>query len=344
MAVYWHGKTEWFWRSTNGDPLFDKRQANKLLGLIQSDIGYDNFDPRTYRPDSPLSVAEYSKMWLEATTACDNTKKVYRNAIKHVISFFGGDMDIRRFSHSKLLLFQKSLNLSEAGKYNVLSALKTMLRFYKKDVPSFVLPTFPPLSKRPPETTAYLTYEEQQTVLAAIAERHRPIFIVMMEYGCRPQEATALKWDCVSDKQIIFKRSHSEYRLRETTKTGAIREERLTTRAKEAIDGLVRSSIWVFTKNDRGSHYDSKCLNRIWKQASTSVGIEIGLYEAARHSLGCQLADSGYSIDFIQDVYKHTDIRTTRRYAKRQRAMIGEALEQRGRVINFERKVESEGN
>ena len=335
VAVYWHGKTEWFWRSTNGEPLLDKRQANKLLGQIQGDIGNGIFDPRTYRPESPLSISEYSKIWLEATTACANTRKVYRNAIQHVMAYFGADMDIRHFTHSKLLLFQKSLSLSDAGKYNVLTALKTMMKFYKKDVPTFILPTFPPLTKTAPETVAYLTFEEQQTILRAIPERLRPIFIVMMEYGLRPQEATALKWDCIVDGKIIFKRSHSEYRLREQTKTGAIREERLTTRAKEAIDACKKDSVWVFTKNDRGSHYDSKALNRIWKEVCASAGIDIGLYEAVRHSLGCQLTDSGYSIDFIQDVYKHTSIKTTRRYAKRQRTMIGEALEARGKVVDF---------
>jgi integrase len=177
----------------------------------------------------------------------------------------------------------------------------------------------------------------------------------MMEYGVRPQEATALKWDCVTGGKVIFKRSHSEYQLREQTKTGAIREERITTRAAEAIkaakivserdpesdeagsngDSTPVKAVWVFTKNDRGCHYDSKALNRIWKEACGKVDIEIGLYEAVRHSLGCQLADSGYSIDFIQDVYKHTSIKTTRRYAKRQRAMISEALENRGIVIPF---------
>jgi len=340
VAVYWEGKTEWFWRSRSGEPLFDKRQAHKLLGQIQGDISVDCFDPRTYRPDSPLSIAEYSKIWLAASEACDNTKKVYRNAITHAVAYFGADHDIRHFTHSKLLLFQKSLHLSDAGKYNVVSALKTMLIFYKKDVPSFVLPSFPALSKAPPETTAYLTFEEQQAVLQTIPERHRPIFIVMMEYGIRPQEATALKWDCIVDGKIIFKRSHSEYKLRETTKTGAIREEKITTRAKEAIDGLGRNSVWVFTKNGRGSHYDSKALNKIWRCACDAAHVQIGLYEAVRHSLGCQLADAGYSIDFIQDVYKHTKIDTTRRYAKRQRAQIGEALERRGNIVQF-KKVNS---
>jgi integrase len=356
VAVYWKGKTEWFWRSKNGDPLLDKRQANKLLGMIQADISIGSFDPRTYRPQSPLAILEYQKVWLEASNACANTKKVYRNAIKHVMAavdsrgerLFGPDFDIRDFTYSKLSILHKSLDLSPDAKYNVLTALKTMRRLYKKDVPTFIMPESPPLSKQKPETTEYLAFDEQQEVLSAIPERHRPIFIVMMEYGIRPQEGTALMLDCLTDKKVIFKRSHSEYKLMEKTKTGIIREEFITTRAREAFaaakeirESLKVKTMWVFVKNARGSHYDSKALNRIWHEACEKAGIKIPLYEAVRHSLGCQLVDEGYSIDFIQDVYKHTKIDTTRRYAKRQRAQIGEALENRGKIVPFKKESAS---
>lgn len=341
VRVWWHGKDERFW-NYNGVALETEKIANKLLDKIRVEIDSGTFDPRNYRADAPLSIGEYVKTWLRASDATPNCQKVYRWAIKKAIEHFGADFDIRNFTHSKLTIFHKSISLSDDGKYNVLSALKTMLRFYQKDYPRFALPAFPALVKHAPEQTAYLTFEQQQAVLGAIPSTHRPIFIVMMEYGIRPQEATALKWDCVTADKIIFKRSHSEYRLREQTKTGAIREERLTTRAKEAIDAVQRNSVWVFTKNGRGSHYDSKALNRIWKDGCVDAGVSIGLYEAVRHSLGCQLADSGYSIDFIQDVYKHTSIKTTRRYAKRQRAMIGDALENRGKVIPFKKEAGNE--
>jgi len=338
VCIYWRGKTEWF-SEYNGEPIRHPKTAQKVLGKIQAEIDARTFDPLAYRPNSPLGLEAYAETWLQASTACANTKKVYRHAVKKAVAFFGPSKDIREIVHSDLMLFHKSLELSDDGKYNVLSTLKTMLKFYQKDVRSFVLPIFPALTKHEPETTQYLTFDEQQTVLASIPDVFRPIFVVMMEYGIRPQEATALKWDCVTEDRIIFKRSHSEYRLRETTKTGAIREERLTTRAKEAISACSKDSVWVFTKNARGSHFDSKSLNRIWKEACRQCNIEIGLYEAVRHSLGCQLADAGYSIDFIQDTFKHTSIKTTRRYAKRQRAMIGDALENRGRVVPFNQKI-----
>lgn len=36
VAVYWHGKTEWFWRSTDGNPLFDKRQRTVIGNALEN--------------------------------------------------------------------------------------------------------------------------------------------------------------------------------------------------------------------------------------------------------------------------------------------------------------------
>jgi len=168
----------------------------------------------------------------------------------------------------------------------------------------------------------------------------------MMEYGIRPQEATALKWDCVTETEITFRRSHSEYELRETTKTGrqGIRLETITSRTKEALELARRFTSfkgWVFSHNKQGSHYDNKLLNRTWKRACQEVGLKIGLYEGVRHSLGCQMMEEGKSIDFVQDIYKHTSSKTTRRYAHRDRSQIANALENRGQVVQFE-KVKNE--
>gem|GEM_PF-4266833 len=53
-----------------------------------------------------------------------------RTAItKHAIPFFGADKDIRKFRKAELLAFQKSLTLSDKGKFNVIGALKSMLRW-----------------------------------------------------------------------------------------------------------------------------------------------------------------------------------------------------------------------
>ena len=72
------------------------------------------------------------------------------------------------------------------------------------------------------------------------------------------------------------------------------------------------------------------------------VGLKIGLYEGVRHSWGCQLMDiPGVTIDMVQDGFKHTSSKTTRRYAHRKRSVISDLIEKRGQVIEFE-KVKNE--
>jgi integrase len=352
VAIPFNGIEEKFWKiniNSNWIPIWDKKTGEKLLSIMQHEIDKGTFDPRTFRPNSPLSIKEFSKIWLDNSGACKNTKKVYRHAINKVMACedFGEDFDIRSFTFTKLQAFKNSLQLSDDAKYNVLSALKTMLNVYKKDVPSFVLPVFPPLTKPEPEKTEYLTFDEQQRILDAIPERHRPIFILMMEYGLRPQEATALKWDCISESKIIFRRSHSEYELRETTKTGkkGVRSEDITTRTRQALkDAKQWPSFqgWVFCHNQNGSHYDNKILNKIWHAACAQSGVKIELYEGVRHSFGSQLMDMGYDIDFVRDAMSHTSSRTTRRYAHRNRSLITNALENRGKVVEFRSSLEGQ--
>ena len=360
IQVQWQRKTEKFFTYEYKGvwfPFESRGHANKILSLMQDDIDHRTFVPATYRKNSPLSIKAYAEIWIKASDICKNAKNKYRSHIKHAIKYFGENFDIRDFtiSHSKLILFKNQLRnlktgepLSNDAVYNVMGALKTMLRFYRCDNPAFIVPVFPKMSKTEREEVEFLTFEDQQTILNAIPERHRPIFQFAMEYGVRPQEATALKWDCITETHVTFRRSHSEYELRETTKTGdiGIRTEVLSTRAKEALKNTKNWPSfkgWVFCHNAKGSHYDNKIMNTIWKAACQQTGFKIGLYEAIRHSWGCQLVESGMSIEDVRDAFRHTSTKTTRRYAHRKRAYIAEAIENRGNVVPF-KKSENQQN
>ena len=329
VQIYWQGKRERFWKY-NGEPLLQEKTAVKLLSKIQVDIDNGTFNPKTYRPDSPLSLKIYRDLWLESSTACKNTKKVYKSCFNHhILPYFGDDFDIRNFTHSKLKIFFNGLSVGTKTRYNVLSALKTMLRFAMEDEILSKIPPFPKLSQGLPEEIAYLTQEQQETVLEEIPARHRGIFALMMEYGLRPGEARAIKKDCVSKDELIIKRSFSEFTLWETTKTGRVRRYGLTTRAKEILrDNPGNLTEFVFVHNGR-SPYDSKVLNKLWKEACKKVGIEIKLYNAVRHSLGCQLLDEGQDLELVRDVLGHTKTEMTRRYAQRAPQKITNVLEGR---------------
>ena len=183
--------------------------------------------------------------------------------------------------------------------------------------------------------------EQQEAVLSQIPEWYRPIFQFMMEYGCRPGEARALKKDCIVDGQVIFRRAFSNNTLRETTKTDRVRRYDITPYFKEVLADLpLHTSPFVFVRDD-GKPYTSKNLNKIWHEACDKAGIHIKLYNGCKHSLGCQLLDMGCDMDLVRQQLGHTKIEMTQRYAKRTNAVLTSKLIQRRKnIVEFKRAKE----
>ena len=62
-----------------------------------------------------------------------------------------GEKDIRVIRHSDIVKFYKWISRSDKGKYNVVSALKTMLRYAWRNEDILKVPPFPILNFQKPE-------------------------------------------------------------------------------------------------------------------------------------------------------------------------------------------------
>lgn len=338
IAVYWDGKQHKVWADPNtGEKFYHEKQAQKNLGRLQTEIDEGTFNPRFWKPDSPLVVSEYFKEWIALIEVSKTTRQDYASYFKnHIIPKIGG-MDIRHIRNKHLVALHKDMPLSDKGKYNVLGALKTMLRWAWRNEDIKDVPPFPVLSFEPPEI-AYLALDQQEFVLSHIPESDRPIFEIGMEYGLRTQEVRALQKDCVLGGSLVIKRAFAQNTLIQHTKTKQIRRFRITEHAKNILDQMpMQLSPFVFVRED-GKPYTNKNLNSIWRKACASAGISIKLQNAFRHSLGCQLLGIGESMDTVQDVLGHTTPGMTRRYAERSSDVISDALERRRNVVKLRKK------
>lgn len=179
----------------------------------------------------------------------------------------------------------------------------------------------------------YLTVEQQKENVAAIPERDRPIFKFGMEYGLRVQEARAIMKDTIKNGNIEIRRRFADNKLMEGTKTPLRKKKMrvlyLTTYAREIIKEVWNNdSPFLFTRAD-GKPYTNKDLNKIWHAACAVTGNHIKLYNALRHSLGCQLLDEGRTEHEVADILGHESTRMTRKYARRTVKKIGQILEMR---------------
>ncbi len=143
VSIYWQGKSYRIFRY-NGEPIWHERTADKLLNKVRAEIDDGTFEIRAYLPESPLTLKAFSETWLSASTACNNTKRVHRSAIKKAIEAWG-DIDIRTITFSKLSILHNEMTGSVKWCNSVLIALKAMMNFARKDGVIKQLPPFPSL-------------------------------------------------------------------------------------------------------------------------------------------------------------------------------------------------------
>ena len=226
-----------------------------------------------------------------------------------------------------------------------MEALKAMVRWAYSNEEIKHVPPFPKMSMGESPEIEYLTIEQQDKVLAEIPAQDTPVFRFAMEYGLRVGEVRAIKRDAIKGEKIYIKRAFSDNDLKESTKTGEIRSYDLTPKAKEIIEGQKHFGEYIFIRTD-GKPYTDKNLNRIWHEAEEKAGIKIKLYNAIRHSLGCQLLDEGHDLSLVQEVLGHKSASMTRRYAKRTAKKIGQVLSMRrcGRVAVENKDVSNQNH
>ena len=336
ISIYWEKKRYRIFRHPiTREPFWHEKSAEKQLYKIRTEIDEGYFNPKSWFPKSPLSIKLYTKVWLDSMDVTPKVLRNYTGYCNNYINPFFKEKDIRTVRYVDIVKFKKWVSSQRASKtvYNVMAALKTMLRFAWKseDIPKLI--PFPKLSFELPATIDYLSMEQQDKVLAEIPEADRPIFAWMMDNGTRIGEARALMKDCIRDDSIEIKRVFADNRLQPcaVNKKGGLIG--ITDYSADILKNIPQNfSEFVFTRKD-GKPYTSKNLNDIWHPACKRVGIKIKLYNAVRHSLGCQLLDMGVEIDIVRQQYRHSTTKMTERYAKRSNKRVTAALNSRRPVV-----------
>jgi len=341
ISIYVNGKRFRLWKDRDTfQPFLTKARVRKWLSHAQTDIDNGVFNPKHWNPDSPVILNNYYKEWIGIKDAGKKCVRDYKGYFKNHILPRIGHCDIRFIRANDLIKLKKDLEQTLKPKtvYNVMSSFRTMFKDAYRNEDIQKIPPFPKMSNPVmAKSIDSLTLEQQEIMIDAIPERHRPIFQIGMEYGLRVGEVRAIQKACITDTQIIIKRAFSDNDLKDT-KTGEERAYDLTKYAKGIIGNIEpHLSPFLFVRQD-GKPYTNKNLNATWLEASNKSGIKIKLYNALRHSLGCQLLDMGYSERHVQEQLGHKNSEMTRRYAKHSKPVLTEALEDRRNIIPFKKK------
>ena len=120
----------------------------KYLAILQKQIEDHGFDPRHWKPESPVSMRTYASGWLDQKKVSHRTWRDYKTDVKKYIVPFFGDADIRHLRAKSIRLFKEWLDDRLAPKtvYNKMGTLKTMLKDAYRDEDIKRVPPFPRLS------------------------------------------------------------------------------------------------------------------------------------------------------------------------------------------------------
>jgi integrase len=224
--------------------------------------------------------------------------------------------------------------LSPAMTVNVLSGMRSMMRWMGRRQQLSVVPDYPSI-KVPEHAPKLLSREQQNAVVAKIPERHRGIFLALADLMLRPNEARVLRpevYKVVKNRTeqdpvawMTIKRAadgeNRDARVREWTKTGKVRtlpvSDRLAAWIAEHVPADARITREFLFMAPRGGMISKGFLQRVWNKACEDARVpRVPVREGTRHSGATAARRSGVPLDLVQRFLGHTDVKTTERYSK----------------------------
>ena len=168
----------------------------------------------------------------------------------------------------------------------------------------------------------FLTADEMCR-LSHILDRHREshplessIVRLLLLTGCRRSEVLTLKWPEYREGKLHLSDS----------KTGP-RTVWLSSAARRILDGLPRSSPWVFPSPHRNCHLSRSALQEFWWSVRAEAGIDDVRCHDLRHSYASVALAHGETILTIGRLLGHNDPATTLKYTHLADAAVHEAAE-----------------
>jgi integrase len=329
IDIHWNGKRPQIYSGKDGQPLDSYQRALNLLSTIQYEIDNRNFDPSKY------VKADLEKFWAsELLTRFFEQKRksiapsyitAYRTHVNRHKEFFKlkDVREIRKIDIKNYIEYlETTQNIGPKTLKNTADNFKTFMYWLKNELEVLDrVPSFPIIDVKRYEYT-WFSAEDQIRILEHIEEDDRPIIAFLMLHGCRPGEGRALKVKNINieRKSIMINSTFSGKEIRDRRKGRGARDLEIPIHPEmlEYFYGRANNhpEAFVFTNPKKGTYYSRYAIERIWQRVREKANLpkRVRLYDATRHSLGSQLANSGESVYKINKILGHSTLRMTEKY------------------------------
>jgi len=319
----------------NGNKMYDRRYAEKLLHEIQADYqryqkGEAPFRIEKYTGKGFTDVNEYFQEWMEEVIEPKRkpaTIKGYWSYFKNWIQpfFKQNHVMLHEVQLDTLNKMMNYITLSPKGRYNVMNCFHSFMDYAWR---SRRIPEVPPFPKKEDYNLVqpiikWLPEDRQMKIINAIPEQDRPIFLWLKYHLRRPSEACVLKWSDYDEinKTWTIRRTLSARRVVESTKTRAIHVIPCHSEFIPTLRNLSKNNnsfVFISSRSRlREPRYTIESLNNIWRTACNATNESIDLYSGLKHSSCCQYLNyKGLSFSELQVITDHANSESVKRYGK----------------------------
>lgn len=352
VTIWYKGERLDIYRNEHGKSFRCLADAQETLIYINGLIKSKKFFPSEWKANHAFAIKQAIEVWLELSDCSREWLEKKEHIAEMFLKPFFEEQriyDIREIQDMHIKIFHaflKGKGFSDKYRYNIMNVLKEFLHFHRASIPK--IPEFPTISVQKPPIK-WLDEKQQDEVFSCIRPQDLPIFTFMRYTGCRPNEAGGLL------RENVFFNHSTPYVVLATVlrKDGTVKRNTKTKITKplpiieEIMDALKPKEATAFVFSKGGKPYTHHRLRHIWDGAILKAHEKFGtpivsLYPGLKHSFGCQRINDGYSIHQIKEVYGHTDIKTTERYAQYATAKLANVMKGKVRPLHGANMVHSQ--
>ena len=362
IRIGYQGKDHTIGFNRRGERLRFYEHARRVLGEIRSLIEHQEFYPGDYK--SGKSNDYLFKNYLERYAARERmrllperlgTYQAKAGTWRHLAWL--GDKNIKDIRAGDLQDFANlpCLRMALAPSYlkSVLAELKHIFieALNREDIAR--IPKMPTIKVVKPKIV-WMYPEQQEAVIEAMPEVHRPLFRFMMLYGVRRGEACGLCWDMVDRTPrenfpygtVTIARTRWVKDLKDRTKGGRARVLPIFEEFAAYLDsiphGIGKTPVFKYHRAQEArscEFYNSSTVTRIWKMALRKAGLpHIPRKNGTRHSWGMSMRNlAQMDLNLIGSFLGHAGSRITREHYAEDgtELLMGMITEAQDRVRKF---------
>lgn len=308
------------------------------------------------KQEESINFAQFADKWFSTYVITNNKPSEQLNkrlAIKNHLKPFFGKMNIHKINSLDIEEFKaKKQTEGKCNKSinNYLGMLGKCLNCAEEWGLIKHSPKIKPL-KVPPQSFHFFTEEEYEKLLEEARGMNQEFYemvLFTLRTGVRVGELMALRWEDVDfkNRSVTIRRSIVNGIIG-SPKNNKIRIIPLSSDILEVLKDKKKKNLTLINFNIFDTKKSRFSLNRALKRASGNLMFKVGGWHDLRHTFASKLANNGISLQVIQILLGHSDLKMTQRYAHIEPLTLSDAiktLEPKSSNLNFGHNMDTVAN